>query len=149
MHTFFDVNDRPCTQAEAHMVVVARESEWDASSRARALTLGEYEDGACPCGCGQQMSVSHEPGTVYFVDTWKCAAGAAIEKQRRADEAAARESGKGEGWDDGVHYYARVPTQRELAADPRTARLAKNAGTRLEQIRSRPRRTRPGVTDGD
>lgn len=137
-----------CAQADAYYVIVEREPEWDEPSRARAMALLEYEEGTCPCGCGQQMSVSHRPDTVFLVDTWKCTAGAAIEQQRRKAEAAAKESGKGDGWDDGMHFYARPATQRELAADPRSVK-ATQAGSRLERIRSRPRRTTPGVTDGD
>jgi hypothetical protein len=88
-------------------VVVARESEWDDTTRARALALVEYEEGLCSCGCGlpREQAYLKQPFMVHKVT---CYADKAIQSRRRADREL-HEKDK-PGWDDGLHYVA-VPAK--------------------------------------
>jgi hypothetical protein len=64
-------------------VVVARESEWDDTTRARALALVEYEEGLCSCGCGlpREQAYLKQPFMVHKVT---CYADKAIQSRSAA-----------------------------------------------------------------
>lgn len=96
--------------------VITREPEWDDESRGRALRLAEFEAGLCPCGCGLQMSVSHDKTAVMRVESFTCVARRAItihernERDKHKDAKPDRKTGA--LWNDGVNYYA-VPHDQD------------------------------------
>jgi hypothetical protein len=103
-----DNSDKP---VKTGYVVVTRESDWDDTSRDKALGLTEYEESLCSCGCGLPMSVVRDPEQVklgYMIHEYRCSAQQATEKHRRAQREKHKDSP--EGWDDGLHYYA-VPAK--------------------------------------
>lgn len=144
MHEFFDDDDQPCTADKAFTVVVTREAEWDHETRVRALRYQEHEDGLCKCGCNQPMDEAHNPEAVYLIDTYKCTAGRALEVEKRRRREEAEEQKLGDGWDDGLHFYARKPTERDFAAaknKPQVKATTDAPKTKLERIRARGRTT--------
>lgn len=131
--------------ADAWMVVETREAEWDHETRVRALRYQQHEDGICKCGCNQPMDEAHAPDAVYFVDTYRCQAGRALDIERRRRTEEAKELNLGDEWDDGLHWYARQPTERDFAAaknkpKPKPADH-QEPKTKLEKIRARGRTT--------
>jgi hypothetical protein len=89
------------------------------------------------------MAEAHDPAQPYIVDTWTCQAGRATALVRRAKEKQAEDRNAKEGWDDGMHFYARKPTAEELAATPPTRKPKGDASvTKLDQVRQRGRRNR-------
>lgn len=96
---------------------VTRESEWDDTSRGRALRLTEYKGSLCKCGCGNPVESAYDPKQAFIVHPIVCQAGRAIEQVRRADTEKAKDAQKPEGWDDGRHYVA-VPHETETRKEP-------------------------------
>lgn len=114
--------------------VVHRESEWDDAARERATELSEWENGECPCGCGQraEYTLVKDGPKVWDIRTLTCQAERAKQRVKRDWEQ--RNEGQPEGWADGVVHYA-VPVD-----DPRTEEQKTKA-------KSRTRRKRGGETD--
>lgn len=140
VHEFFDAEDQPCTADQATTVVVTREAEWDHATRVRALEFQKVEDGKCSCGCGQPMDEAHNEDTVYLVDTYKCQAGRALDMVRRQRREDAKKEGLPDGWDDGLHFYARKATAKDFAKKGMAPPVPTPAGprqTKLERIRTR------------
>lgn len=101
--------------SEAWSVVVTRESEWDETTRGRAIALIQAEADLCKCGCGLPMSIAHDPTQAFLVDTWVCYAGRAKTRKER-DWKKANSDDKGNLRDpsieDGLHHFV-TPATRE------------------------------------
>lgn len=95
--------------------IITRESPWDEDTRARALALTEHEDSLCKCGCGRPAIETLRKDVIYDVRGVRCAAGRAIDHQRRLDREAHKDDPT---WDDGLHYYAEPAGHAEVAPDP-------------------------------
>ncbi len=100
MHEHFDAEGR-----RTGHTVITRESEWDEETRARALTLAEFENNQCPCGCGQSIAVATDERRAFRVQTFKCLARRAIKQHERAEADKAEQTKRPKGWDDGITYY--------------------------------------------
>lgn len=96
-------------------MVVTREPEWDEHTRARTRALYDAEQGICRCGCGQPMELAHsnDPANQWYVDTYTCQAGRAIDMKRRQMQEGAENRNAPMGWDDGLHFYARPATDED------------------------------------
>jgi len=103
---------------------VMRESVWDDIARGQALALAEWDEGLCSCGCGLPRAVAHQ-SQVFMIDTETCYATKAVERFKRAKREDAERRKLPEGWDDGVHYFARTMTEDEAQAHRRPARKAR------------------------
>lgn len=138
-HEFYDKDGEPCRSADAFktIVTVTTESRWTDEVRGRAMRLQEYEDGMCPCGCGQQMTLAHDPSQPVVVDTWTCQFSRAVAQVRRQREKQAEDRNAGPGWDDGLRFYGRAPTPEELAATPprKKPKQQDASVTKLDQVR--------------
>lgn len=99
--------------------VVHRESVWDDSARARAIASVEYEESIDPA----TRLPAHEAYTEqkFVVSDVTNYAELSKERQRRADEAAAKEKGLPEGWNDGRRYVVCPATAEELQQAEREA----------------------------
>lgn len=93
-------------------ITVHRESVWDDIAREQAVGLFEYDEGICSCGCGLPRSEAHVD-QAFIVDTEKCFAARAVEQVKRKNREDAERRKLPEGWDDGLHYFARVMTEDE------------------------------------
>lgn len=115
MHEYFDADGNPCRAADAYTTVVTRESEWDDQTRDRVLDHAAYKAGICGCGCGLPVAQAHA-GKPMDVHTFTCDAGRALAQKRRMDAEEAKEMGKPDGWNDGLHYYV-IPTPQDDEKD--------------------------------
>lgn len=89
---------------------------WDDIAREQAMGLVAYDDAMCGCGCGLPRAVAHDPTTIFGVDEEKCFATRAVESVKRKKRENAEQRKLPEGWDDGVHYFARPMTEDEAQA---------------------------------
>ena len=100
---------------------VVRESVWDDIAREQALGLVAWDEGLCTCGCGLPREEAHK-AQVFMIDTETCYAAKAVESFKRTKREDAKRRDLPEGWDDGVHYFARLMTEDEAQKHNRPAR---------------------------
>lgn len=93
---------------------MTRESAWDDDARGRALRLVEYESLLCKCGCGLPIAEAHND-QAFVVDKAVCYAQRAARKVARAAAEEAKRNKKPDGWDDGIHYFARPMKEDDRA----------------------------------
>lgn len=91
---------------------VVRESPWDDIARGQAYGLFDWDEGICSCGCGLPRAEAHE-AQIFMVETETCYAAKAVETFKRKKREDAERRDLPEGWDDGVHHFARVMTEDE------------------------------------
>ena len=95
-------------------ITVRRESVWDDIARGQALAMALWDEGICSCGCGLPREVAHTSQPMV-VDEEVCYAAKAVEMHKRRKREDAKRRDLPEGWDDGVHYFARPLTEEEVA----------------------------------
>jgi hypothetical protein len=131
---FYDADGERCAMSDAWLTVTTRESEWDESSRGRAMRLGEYEAGFCQCGCNQPLAVSRNKDQVFVVDDFTCYAARALEQVREQQRAEAE--AKQLPPRHGNHLYVRPhDPDRDKPLNPPT-RKPPRGGTSANQVRS-------------
>lgn len=92
--------------------VVTREPEWDDTTRARAIAHVEHEQ-SIDLQTGLPTSEAFKPQKFMVEDVTNYAV-AAIDRQRRIDEADAKKQHLDDGWDAGRRYVVRPATPEEI-----------------------------------